>query len=329
MSRLSIFLLVLATACGGSPKPVQLAPLPADKPAEPAPTPAKPDPAPTPPKAAGPVEVKIPATKAVVKLVAPGKGKREALRFTSKAGDKQQVEVAMDFSAKQTEKDKPPTDQVVPTIVLAGEAETKAIDKDGTASYTLTVATTDARDVAGSQLPAEKFRIVLGSVAGLAISSTLGANGAGGETTMRIEKPTEMSSGALELIRMTLPTFPVLPAEPVAVGAKWQVTTTAKLADKLDVTQVTDYELVAHKGTTWLIKGKTKVTGTDQDVGDGAKISAISGAGTSEALLVDGALYPTSKASLETEFTATGPDQSQLKFALKVGGTLTPTPAKK
>jgi hypothetical protein len=142
---------------------------------------------------------------------------------------------------------------------------------------------------------------------------------------MRIEKPTEMSASALELIRMTLPTFPVLPTEPIGVGAKWQATTTAKLADKLDVTQVTDYELVAHKGATWTIKGKTKVTGTDQDVGDGAKISAIKGTGTTEATLVVGALYPTSKASLETEFTATGPDKSQLQFALKVGGTVTPT----
>ncbi len=326
MSRLSILMFVVAAACGGHPKPVQTAPLPEDKPAQPTPPVAatKPAPEPEPPKSAGPVEVTVPANKVSVKLVTPGKGKREALRYTTKAGDKQKVEVAMDFAAKQTETGKPPADQIVPTIVLAGEAETKSIDAAGNAVYSLTVSSTDARDVAGSQLPAEKFKIVLGSLAGLVISSTLKANGAAGDIILRIEKPTEMSAGALELIKMTLPAFPMLPAEPVGVGAKWQATTSAKLADKLDVTQVTDYELVAHKGTTWTIKGTTKVVGTDQDVGDGAKITGIKGTGTTEATLADGSLYPTTKALLETQFTASNPKEGTLQFALKVGGAVTP-----
>ncbi len=316
---------VVVAACGGSPKPVQTAPLPEDKPAQPAPPVAAAKPAePEPPKPAGPAEVTVPANKVTVKLVAPGKGKRTALRYTTKAGDKQSIEVAMDFAAKQTETGKPPADQIIPTIVLAGEAETKSIDKDGNVSYALTVSSTDARDVAGSQLPADKFKIVLGSLAGLVISSTLNPNGAAGDVTMRIDKPSEMTAGALELIKMTLPTFPLLPTEPIGVGAKWQATTTAKLADRLDVTQVTDYELVGHKGTTWTIKGTTKVVGTDQDVGDGAKITGIKGSGTTEATLADGSLYPTTKASLETQFTATNPKEGQLQFALKVGGSVTP-----
>jgi len=327
MSRLSTLLFLVATACGGPSKPVQLAPLPADKPAEPAPPVADkqpPRPEPEPPKPTGPAEVTVPANKVSVKLVTPGKGKRVAVRYSSKAGDKQQVEVAMDFAAKQTETGKPPADQIIPTIVLAGETETKSIDKDGNAAYALTVSSTDARDVAGSQVPAEKFKIILGSLAGLVITSTLNPNGSVGDLTMRIDRPTDMTAGALELLRMTFPTFPVLPAEPIAVGAKWQATTTAKLADKLDVTQVTDYELVAHKGTTWTIKGTTKVTGTDQDVGDGAKITAIKGTGTTEATLADGALYPTTKASIETQFTATDGKEGKVDFALKVGGAVTP-----
>jgi hypothetical protein len=323
MSRLSILLFALVTACGGKSTPPPTTPLPADKPAE---TEAKaPETAPpvvqTPPEPVGPVEVKIPAAPVSVKLVSAGKGKKAPLRYSAKAGDKQQVELAMDFSAKQTEGGQS-QDQIVPTIVLVGNAETTTVDKDGNASYTLTVNTTDARDVAGSQLPAEKFRTVLASLAGLTISSTLGANGAGGEVTMRIEKPTELSPGALELIRLTLPSFPVLPKEPVGVGAKWQATTSAKLADKLDVTQITDYELVSQKGGTWTIKGKTKVTGVDQKM-EGGDISTIKGQGTSEATLADGALYPSSKSLLETEFTATEAGKS-MQFALKVGGAVTP-----
>ena len=323
-----MLLLVAATACGGPSKPVSTVPLPPDHPTAPTPPvvakPADPAPPQEPPKPAGPFEVTVPAQKVTVKLVNAGKGKKGALHYTTKAGDKQQVEVAMDFSAIQTESGKPPQPQVIPTIVLAGEAETKSIDKDGNAVYALTVSSTDARDVVGAQVKAVQFKEVLGSLAGLVISSTLNANGTAGDVTMRLDKPNDMTAGALELIRMTLPQFPVLPTEPVAVGAKWQTTTTAKLADKLDVTQVTDYELVAHKGTTWTIKGTTKVTGTDQDVGDGAKITAIKGAGTTEATLADGTLYPTTKASLETSFTATGSDNAKLDFALKVGGAVTP-----
>nr|MBA3456350.1 hypothetical protein [Deltaproteobacteria bacterium] len=244
MSRLSILLIAVVTACGGKSSPPPTTPLPADEP--PAPV-AKAEPAPTepvkPPEPAGPVEVRIPAAPVTVKLVSAGKGKKAPLRYSAKSGDKQQVEVAMDFAAKQTENGTS-QDQIVPTIVLTGESEAKAVDAEGNASYTLNVTTTDARDVTGSQIPAEKFRVVLGSLAGLTISSSLGANGSIGETTMRVEKPTDMSAGALELIRLTLPTFPALPKEPVGVGAKWQATMTAKLADKLDVTQVTDYELV-------------------------------------------------------------------------------------
>ncbi|MBA3461585.1 MAG: hypothetical protein H0T46_16605 [Deltaproteobacteria bacterium] len=326
MSRLSIVLFVAAAACGGTKASPTTVPLPPDKPAEPAPQPVAEvkQPPQEPPQALPPVEITLPASKVTVKLVSPGKGKREALRYTTKAGDKQQVELALDFAATQTETGKAPADQIVPTIVLAGEAETKSIDKDGNAAYALTVSSTDARDVKGSDLPAEKFKIVLSSLAGLVISSSVAKNGAAGDVAMKIEKPNEMTPGALELISMTLPQFPLLPAEPIAVGAKWQATTMAKLAGKLDVTQVTDYELVAHSGKTWTIKGTTKVTGTDQDVGGGAKITSIKGSGTSEATLADGTLYPTTKSSLATQFTASNPKEGEIQFALKVGGAVTP-----
>jgi len=325
MSRLSILLVAVVTACGGKSTPPPTTPLPADKPAEPE---AKKEPAPppeAPPAPLAPVEVKIPASPVAVKLVSAGKGKKAPLRYSAKTGDKQPVELAMDFSAKQTENGTS-QDQIVPTIVLTGDAETKAVDKDGNAAFTLTVTSADARDVAGSQIPAEKFRVVLGSLAGLTISSSLGANGAVGDVTMRVETPTEMSAGALELIRLTLPGFPVLPKEPVGVGAKWQATTSSKLADKLDVTQVTDYELVAQKGTTWTIKAKTKITGADQKM-QGGEISKIKGSGSSEATLADGTLYPTYKTLIETEFTAAEAGKSML-FALKVGGAVTPAAKK-
>jgi hypothetical protein len=323
MSRLPLILAV-AAACGGSSTPPPTAPLPPDtkqaaKPAAPPPeaesvaksTDIKPA-APT-----GPVEIKIPAPQTTVKIVSDGKGKKQALRYTPKQGAKQAVEVAMDFAGKQDT-----DEQIVPTIVLIGEAETRSVDKDGGAEYTLTVTGTDARTVVGAAIPAEQLKTVLGALNGLTIAGRRGANGIAGDLTLRIEHPPEHAGDALGLIRETFPAMPVLPTQPLGVGAKWQSTTNAKLADKLDVTQVTDYELVAHDGATWKIRGTTKVTGKDQEI-DKAKISSISGSGTSETTISDGALYPTHKASIETQFKAADADKSS-QFTIKVSGAVTP-----
>jgi len=322
MHRLSILVLAVA-ACGGTPKPPPTAPLPDDtkqesKPPVAAKTEAEPKPAePAPPPApAGPIDITIPAVQPTVKVVTDGKGKKQALRYTAKQGAKQAVEVAIDFTGKQDA-----DAQTVPTIVLTGEAETRTVAADGSTEYSLTVTGTDAREVAGSSVPLDKFKTVIASLAGLTIGGKRSANGAG-DVTLHLEHPAEHATDALALVRETFPVLPVLPAQALGVGAKWQATTAAKLADKLDVTQVTDYEIVAHKGATWTIKGTTKVSGKDQTI-DTAKISGISGTGTSETTISDGALYPSHKAQLETQFTASDADKS-VQFAIKVAGAVTP-----
>ncbi|HWO21195.1 MAG TPA: hypothetical protein VNO30_20645 [Kofleriaceae bacterium] len=327
--RIASFALIAAlVACGGKSKPAQYAPLPDDKPATPA-APAAPAPdaaakapevPPPPPEPAGPLEVKIPAQQTAVKLVGKGTGKLAPVRYSGKAGGKQQVELALDFATTQT-LGADTQDTVLPTIVLVGEAETKAVDKDGRADYAITVRGTDARAVPSSRLKPEELKEMLGSIAGLVIGGSVAANGAAGDLTLRLEKPDRMSGGAIEMIRLTLPVLPVLPAEPIGVGAKWQTTTTTTLAEKIAVTHVTDYELVATKGNTWSIKGKTTVTGADQELG-GGKISKIQGTGTSELTLATGALYPTYKSSLETKFTASEKDASMI-LAFRVGGAIT------
>jgi len=312
-------------ACGGKSKPTQLAPLPDDSKSaatQPRPAPAEPKVAdqPPPPEPTGPIEIKIPAQQTTVKLVAKGKGKLAPLRYSGKAGGKQQVEFALDFGSTEsmgTEKN----ETVLPTIVLVGEAETRAVDKDGRADYAITVSGTDARDVAGARVKPEELKIMLGSLTGLVIGGSVAANGIAGDVTMRVEKPDRLTEGALEMVKLTLPVLPLLPTEPVGVGARWQTTTTTKLAEKIAVTQVTDYELVAAKGNTWSIKGKTAVSGADQDM-HGGKISNIHGSGTSELTLAAGALYPTYKTQLETQFTASEKDQS-MGLALRVGGSVT------
>jgi hypothetical protein len=317
-------------ACGGKSKPTQLPQLPDDnKPAEAKSPVAKDEPPPAepegaeedgPPEPTGPIEVKIPAQQTTVKLVSRGKGKLAPLRYAGKAGGKQQLELALDFASTETMGTET-NNTVLPTIVLTGEAETTTVDKDGRSAYAIRVSGTDARDVSGARVKPEELKIMLGSLVGLVIGGSVASNGTAGEVTMRVEKPDRLTAGALEMVRLTLPVLPLLPAEPVGVGARWQTTTTTMLADKISVTQVTEYELVAAPGATWSIKGKTAVTGIDQEL-HGGKISNIRGTGQSELVLAAGALYPTYKTSLETQFTASEKDQS-LALALRVSGAVT------
>ena len=93
MSRLSILLIAVVTACGGKSTPPPTTPLPAD----PAPVEVKKEEPPAeamkPPEPLGPVEVKIPSAPVTVKLVSAGKGKKAPLRYSAKAGEKHEYRI--------------------------------------------------------------------------------------------------------------------------------------------------------------------------------------------------------------------------------------------
>ena len=319
--RLRLCVAVVAAACGGSPKP-PVAPI-ADKPAPPVEAVKPPAPPPEPPKPE-PLDVKLPASKAVVKLVTPGKGKRDKLKLTPKAGVKQSVELALDMSAKQSGKDgSPGSDRAAPTLVLTGDAEITNVDKDGAADVTWTIAATDARDAPGQDKPTAQVKDVLTGIVGLSVKGTVAANGDTGELALHLDKVEPKMVEVLQVIALTFPAFPSLPAEPIGVGAKWEATLDAPVMDQIAMTEVTTYELTAHKGSTWTIKSTTKIVGKDQEVG-GAKLEKIGGGGTGELTITDGALYPTLKTKLERKFTATAPQQGTVDIALTTAATITP-----
>jgi hypothetical protein len=343
MCRALPLLLIAAMSCGGKSKPVNAPPLPPDKsedkPAEgkvagdPEGTEGKLGGEPAPP--AGPVEETISAPDMKVKLVSAGKGKKAPLKFTPKAGTKQQVEVALDFSEHQSAPKEfgGDSDNSVPTVVLVGNTEVKSVDPAGKAEYVVTVTGTDVRDATG-KLPAadlEKFKGAVAALEGLTISGTIDATGTQGDIKLRVEKPKAGTQEAIQLVRVALPVWPMLPSEPVGIGAKWEVTRTAKVVDKVNVTNTTEFELKDHKGEIWTIAGTTKVSGTDQSVDD-AKLTNIGGKGAVDVALADGALYPKLASTLDTGFTVTasapGPDgkpmNATLTVSLKQGAQITP-----
>lgn len=329
--RLSLLALVLATAaaaCGGSQKKADPVPLPEPKVEEAKTAESEAKPAEEKPAAPQPIDVTLPAPTVTVKLVSAGKGKKEVMKIAPAAGSKQAVEFAIDFVGKSTGGKEGPAEDIMPTVVLTGDAEIKNVDQDGTSEYVLTVTGTDARDVPNAKAPADQVKAVLAALQGMQIGGTVKANGTASETKWHIEEPSQQALGALQLVMLAFPSHPVLPTEPVGVGAKWKVVATSKFADQLDVTATTDYQVVSHKDKTWKIKGTTKVSGADQPVGP-AKATKIGGNGTIEATIVDGAFYPTMTSGSQTGFTIEGTDpqnQQPINGSLEIKQKATITP---
>ncbi|HEY5950502.1 MAG TPA: DUF6263 family protein [Kofleriaceae bacterium] len=321
MRRSLFVLLFAAAACGGkqkstTPPPPLPEPTAQTKPVEPPKQEPKKEEAPPVPK--GPVELTLEAPKVTVKLVSAGKGKKAALKHSSKAGDKQAVELTMDFTGKQT---LPPEmggaqEQISPTVVLLADVESKEVAADGATKFNMTINGVDARDVPGAQKTSADYKPALASLNGATIAGSVNSNGSFTDLTLHIEKPDQHTIDAVGLFKLSLlPMWPVLPTEAIGAGAKWTVTTTTKVADRLEVTQTTDYQLVSKKGKAAVIKGTTKITGAEQKIED-AQFGAIGGSGTTEATINEGTLLPAAKQSMKTDFTATAEPQPNQKVAI-------------
>lgn len=336
MSRMSVglasLLCFVAFACGGSSKPAPVAPLPADKPAEPVAQNPAPPPAPEPkkeepPPPMGPISVKFEPQDVKVKLVSAGKGAKTKLAYAPKAGTKQAGELAVDFYVKQSAPAELGGDdeKALQTMVLVGEGEAKTAEKDGS-EVVFTVTSTDARPFPGrDQVPIEKLKELLATAKGLTFTGKFAPTGAG-DTTISIEKATPGTVEVMQMLVLAQPTWPVLPDAAVGVGAKWKATTTTKLMSQVTVTVVTDYELVAKKGNVWTIKGKSKLSGAEQDL-KGAKVTGIQGTGETEATVVEGGVIPTFKTKLDAGFSVAQGAQA-VKFAMQIGTAFTATDAK-
>lgn len=278
---------------------------------------------PPPPPAKVAHDAKISGVESKVKLVSAGTGKKQKLAIVGTAGAKTPVDLTIDVGVKQG-----PQDQTLPAIVMHGDAEVATADK-ATAAYHIAVSAVDAKDVAGESRPAS-FEKTIASLVGLSISSEVHANGTTGDTVLHHDAvdPTGIELMEEVVVPGYLPMWPVLPAEAVGQGAKWQVTSTRLLREKLAFDVVTDYELVSVSAKGFEVKATVSLTGKEQDV-DGAKVGGISGTGAFTAKM-DNGLFGVAHGDLKIDFTATvptGPGQTQsVPFEFRFTTDLAPRP---
>ena len=257
-----------------------------------------------------------------MKLVDPGRGKRTALKLTPKQGDKQAVELALDFTTKQSNPDGTPgPDQIAPTIVLAGDAEVQAAGTDDAASVTWTVSSADARDVTGELRKADEVRPALQAFKGLRVITDVHSNG-DSKAVIHLDNMDPALIDVLKVLVLSYPSFPALPKEPIGVGAKWTATLDTMMMDALSLTETTTYEVLAHKGPAWTIKTTTKIAGKDQEIAQ-TKLQKITGTGSGQITITEGVLFPKASWKRARAFTAVT-DKGKVDVALESTAVITP-----
>jgi hypothetical protein len=295
-----------------------------------------------PPIPQGPIEIPIPERAVEVKLVSAGKGKKAKLALTAKAGTKQTSELALDVSGGQ---DGPAetggkVNQVSPTAVLTADIETQEVSGTGQTKFQITFSSVAVKDRDGQQVSSAEFQTQMESLIGATLMGSVDPNGQVKDAKLRIEKPTGRTIGGLQFLALSmLPMWPVLPAEAVAPGAKWTVTSAEKVMEKVDITKVVTYELVGKKGANWTIKGTTAITGKDQTLeteNGPTMVGNIGGSGNHEITLSDGTLMPAFRQTMATNFTISAdisdpaatagakPQVVVLKIHFERGNALTP-----
>jgi hypothetical protein len=245
-------------------------------------------------------DAKISASEAKVKLVSAGTGKKQKLAIVGAVGAKTPVDITIGVGVKQG-----PQDQTLPAIVLHGDAEVSTADKTQ-AAYRIAVSGVEAKDIAGESRP-PNFDKTVANLIGLAISGTVNANGSIGDVALHHDAvdPTGIELIEEVVVPGYLPMWPVLPAEAVGAGAKWQVTATRLLREKLAFEVTTDYELVSVSAKGFEVKGTVSLAGKEQDV-DGAKVGQIGGGGAFTCK-IDNGMFGVTHAELKIDFTATVP----------------------
>jgi hypothetical protein len=190
----------------------------------------------------------------------------------------------MDFTGKQDT-----DEQIVPMIVLIGGPD-HTVDRTAAPS-TLTVTGTDARAVAGAAIPADQLRTCS------ALNGLHRRQARRGRRRRRADPADRASARARRRRARPDPeTFPARTGAATAgVGAKWHRRPTP--SSPTGSTSRRSPTTGSSPTTARPGSGATKVTGKDRDV-DNAKISSITGTGTSETTISDGALYPSHKASI-------------------------------
>jgi hypothetical protein len=226
-------------------------------------------------------------------LLFGGEGLRAPLRMQPSLIGKQRIQVTSDWKSGTTVAGGKPKLNGGTTVVLAGTSKATKVRPDGSILY--------HTSIDHSELRTDREKLASGFLVGLAIDGLVSSTGVHGKTMFTMQDAPWQDEENIKSLQSDLATWPLLPEEPITVGAQWEVTTTETVA-ALPLTSVTRYTLVSRTPTTATLVGVIKLAGADQTLKD-QELRAITGTGRIEATLEKGRVYPKLERTLHLDFT--------------------------
>ena len=259
-----------------------------------------------------PYDEAIPVAKPIVSMLSAGVGPSVRLGITGDVGTKAPIDLGLDVGLTQGD-----GERRWPGLVLHAQAETSA--RAGAIGYRLTVSRVDVHDAPDRAWPAlhDDF---LTRLAGLSISGGVRADGSLAEFALHRD---DTDAATIHLVHELvipglLPMWPVLPDEPIAPGAIWQVTLPGPPARRIAYTETITCVLLAATGEQWEIAGTIALSGPNQDI-DGSHITDVTGTGTftfSSSSAHD--LFAIGRTDLVLRFNAATPTPLQLHISNQI-----------
>lgn len=243
--------------------------------------------------------------QAKVTMLSAGAGAAAPLRLSPARGRKEYVTLTFGEDSNQSGAGQPPQSFGGTSLSLDGCTEVTSLDERGELRYRTTVEKSELtlRDQpAGDRLT------------GATIEGGVSTRGVTSRTQVT-PPPSAREAEGLDRAYKALATWIILPSDPIAVGAQWEVATRETLSD-LEINLVTRYTLTARTPTTATISGEIKVVSVDPPP-PYVEVVSLAGEGRLEATITQGRLYPQLERVIRFEVStreAIGDDHLGLPF---------------
>jgi hypothetical protein len=219
-----------------------------------------------------------------IQIVSSGNEPRKLLRYHIPKGTSQALELTVDMTLNAGEMGGP-----LPTVVMSMLLAAEDVGADGSVKLHTTVVDAVARDRAESKVAASALSGPLDGMKGIALSSTLAANGRISKSQVEGGKqlPPDVQSQLNALTSSFENVLMPMPNEPVGVGAVWRSSRDIQ-QNGLKLTSVNTFSITGMTGDTINYSIDTEVHGADQQVTQGGatvEIKDITGTGGGRGVL--------------------------------------------
>ncbi len=243
--------------------------------------------------------------QAQLALISRGTEPAAPLRLSPTRGHQQSVVMTFRESVQLSFPGQNPQPPHSTSLMLSGITEVTQASDGGDLRY--------VTDIEKSELNVD------GDIARDTVASVKIEGGAStlGETSRTVFHPpqTRRDADGLDRAYQSLVTWPVLPRDPVGLGAQWEVTTHER-HDDLQIIVVTRYTLTARTATSATITGELKISPSPKMLQD-RRFRSVTGYGRLAATIYQGRLYPQLERAMHLEVKVLTSGNTEVTYAIE------------